>query len=130
MGFASPVMQALQKVGAPFGTAILGSVLLSVYQGQLHLAGLSPTAATLVRESIFGGLAVARQLGSTPLLASVRAAFVQGMDVALLVSTGIAVVGIVLALTFLPGRAASRAEEARTVEESQPASAKLTQNVG
>jgi MFS transporter, DHA2 family, multidrug resistance protein len=128
-GVGSAVMQSLQKVGAPFGTAILGSVLLSTYQGQLHLVGLPPAAAKLVRESIFGGVAVARQLGSAPLLESVRSAFVQGMDIALLVSTGIAVVGIVLALIFLPGKAASKAGEART-EESQPVSEKLTEKVG
>jgi DHA2 family multidrug resistance protein-like MFS transporter len=111
-------MQAFQKIGAPFGAAILGSVLISVYQSQLHLAGLPPAAAKLVQESIFGGLAVARQLGSAPLLESVRAAFVQGMDVALLVSAGIAVVGIVLALAFLPGRATSKAGKAEQVAAS------------
>jgi MFS transporter, DHA2 family, multidrug resistance protein len=61
---------------------------------------------------------VARQLGSAPLLESVRAAFVQGMDVALLVSAGIAVVGIVLALAFLPGRATSKAGKAEQVAAS------------
>ena len=117
-GVGSAVMQAFQKIGAPFGAAILGSVLISVYQSQLHLAGLPPAAAKLVQESIFGGLAVARQLGSAPLLESVRAAFVQGMDVALLVSAGIAVVGIVLALAFLPGRATSKAGKAEQVAAS------------
>jgi MFS transporter, DHA2 family, multidrug resistance protein len=109
-GVGSAVMQALQKVGAPFGTAILGSVLLSVYQGSLHLVGLPPAAASLVQETVFGGLAVARSLGSGALLASVQAAFVQGMDVALVAAAGIAAAGIVLALAFLPGRAASKAE--------------------
>jgi DHA2 family multidrug resistance protein-like MFS transporter len=117
-GVGSAVMQAIQKVGAPFGAAILGSVLISAYQSQLHLEGLPPAAAKLVQESIFGGLAVARQLGSAPLLESVRAAFVQGMDVALLVSAGIAVLGIVLALAFLPGRATSKAGKAEQVAAS------------
>lgn len=116
-GVGSAVMQALQKVGAPFGTAILGSVLLSVYQGSLHLVGLPAAVRSLVQESIFGGVAVAHQLGSAALLASVRAAFVQGMDVALLVSTGIAVVGIVLAVAFLPGKARSKAGGTEPVEE-------------
>ena len=111
-------MQAFQKIGAPFGAAILGSVLISTYQGQLHLAGLPPAAASLVQESIFGGLAVARVLGSAALLESVRAAFVQGMDIALLVSAGIAVAGIVLALAFLPGRATSKAGKAEHVAAS------------
>jgi MFS transporter, DHA2 family, multidrug resistance protein len=111
-GVGSAVMQAIQKVGAPFGAAILGSVLSSVYQGSLHLVGLPPVAAKLVQESVFGGMAVAHQLGSVPLLESVRAAFAQGMDVALLVSAGIAAAGIVLALAFLPGSATSKAGKA------------------
>jgi DHA2 family multidrug resistance protein-like MFS transporter len=117
-GVGSAVMQALQKVGGPFGVAILGSVLSSAYQGQLHLAGLPPAVAKVVKESIFGGLAVAHQLGSAPLLASVRAAFVDGMDAALLVSVAIAAAGFVLALAFLPGRATSKAGGAEPVVES------------
>src|SRR5436305_5487660 len=108
-GVGSAVMQALQKVGGPFGAAILGSVLSSTYQGQRHLVGLPPTAAKLAQESVFAGLAVAQQLGSAPLLEAVRAAFVQGMDVALLVSAGIAIAGIVLALIFLPRKAVPKA---------------------
>jgi len=117
-GVGSAVMQALQKVGGPFGAAILGSVLISAYQGQLHLAGLPAAAANVVKESLFGGLAVAQQLGSAPLLASVRTAFVQGMDVSLVVAAGIAVAGFVLTLAFLPGRAASKAGGAEPVEAS------------
>jgi MFS transporter, DHA2 family, multidrug resistance protein len=117
-GVGSAVMQAFQKIGAPFGAAILGSVLISTYQGQLHLAGLPSAAAKLVQESIFGGIAVAHQLGSAALLESVRAAFVQGMDVALLVSAGISIVGIVLSLAFLPGRATSKAERTEQVATS------------
>ncbi len=117
-GVGSAVMQALQKVGGPFGAAILGSVLLSTYQAQLHLAGLPAAVANVVKESLFGGLAVAQQLGSAPLLASVRTAFVQGMDVSLVVAAGIAVAGFVLTLAFLPGRAASKAGGAEPVEAS------------
>src|SRR5437868_1447272 len=103
-GVGSAVMQALQKVGAPFGTAILGSVLSSAYQAQLNLAGLPSTVANVVKGSLFGGLAVAQQLGSASLLASVRTAFVHGMDVSLVVAAGIAAAGFVLTLAFLPGR--------------------------
>jgi DHA2 family multidrug resistance protein-like MFS transporter len=105
-GVGAAVMQALQKTGGPLGTAILGSVLSSAYQAQLNLAGLPPAVASVVKESLFSGLAVAQQLGSAALLASVRAAFVHGMDVSLVVAAGIAAVGVVLTLAFLPGRAA------------------------
>jgi predicted MFS family arabinose efflux permease len=109
-GVASALVQAMQKVGAPLGSAILGSVLVSGYQSQLNLAGVPPQVAGSVRQSIFAGVAVARQLHSHALLASVRHAFVHGMDAALLVSAGMAVLGILLALAFLPGRKATADE--------------------
>jgi EmrB/QacA subfamily drug resistance transporter len=101
-GVGSAVLQAVNKVGGPFGTAILGSVLSSLYLSHLVVTGLTAPAAAAVRQSIFGGVAVAQHIGSTALLHSVRAAFVTGMDAALLVSAGIAVAGLVLTLLFLP----------------------------
>jgi DHA2 family multidrug resistance protein-like MFS transporter len=117
-GVGAAVMQAIQKVGAPFGAAILGSVLSSVYQARLNLAGLPPVVANVVKESLFGGVAVALKLGSTPLLASVRTAFVQGMDISLVVAAGIAAAGFVLTLAFLPGRAPSKVGGAEPVMAS------------
>ena len=117
-GVGSAVMQALQKLGGPFGAAILGSVLSSAYQAQLNLVGLPSTVAQVVKESLFGGLAVAHLLRSAQLLTSVRTAFVQGMDVSLVVAAGIAAAGFVLTLVFLPGRAASKAGGAEPVEAS------------
>lgn len=102
-GVGSAMLQALKNVGAPLGSAILGSVLVSAYQAELHLAGLPPAAAAAVRQSVFGGVAVAEQLRSPALLGSVRAGFARGVDVSLLVSAGIAVAGMLLALAFLPG---------------------------
>jgi hypothetical protein len=99
-GVGSAVLQAVNKIGGPFGTAILGSALSSVYLSRLVLTGLPNAAATAVRQSVFAGVAAA--LGSASLLQSVRSAFTGGMDVALVVSAGIAVVGLVLTLLFLP----------------------------
>lgn len=101
-GVGSAVFQAVNKVGAPFGTAILGSVLINSYLGRLHLSGLPAAAADAARQSVFGGVAVARQLGSASLLTSVRDAFVHGMDSALVVSAAIGLGGMILALIFLP----------------------------
>ena len=101
-GVGSAVLQAVNKTGAPFGIAVLGSVLSAGYLGRLDLSGLSATAAAAVRQSVFGGVAVAHEIRSASLLRSVDAAFVHGMDQALLVSAGIAVVGAVLTVVFLP----------------------------
>ena len=108
-GVGSGVLQALKNTGAPLGSAILGSALISAYVSRLHLVGLPPVAAHDVRGSVFGGVAVAHALGSQSLLRSVRAAFVHGIDVALLVSVGFAFAGLVLTMVFLPARAQSPA---------------------
>jgi MFS transporter, DHA2 family, multidrug resistance protein len=62
-------------------------------------------------------VAVASKLNSAALLASVRTAFVHGMDLALVVSAGIAVVGVVLTVIFLP---ASNAGELTVPPDSGP----------
>lgn len=103
-GIGSAVLQALKSTGAPLGSAVLGGTLSAVYIGHLHLAGVPRGAAGAARQSVFGGLAVARALHSASLAASVRDAFVHGMDVALVVSAGIALAGVVAALVFLPSR--------------------------
>jgi MFS transporter, DHA2 family, multidrug resistance protein len=102
-GVGSAVLQAVNKAGGPFGIAILGSVLSAGYLARLDVTGLSAPIAAAVRQSVFGGVAAARQIGSAPLLASVQAAFVHGMDLALLVSAGVSLAGVALAVTFLPG---------------------------
>ena len=101
-GVGSGVMQAVNKTGAPLGIAILGSVLSAGYLARVDLAGLPTTAAAAARQSVFGGVAVAHELHSPALLASVQRAFVHGMDLALLVSAAIALVGMVLTILFLP----------------------------
>ena len=118
-GVGSGVLQALKNTGAPLGTAILGSALTSAYVSHLHLGALPPAAAGATRQSVFGGVAVARSLNSDALLASVRAAFVQGMDAALVVAVGFAVAGLVLALLFLPAHARppGKTDEAVSVGE-------------
>jgi MFS transporter, DHA2 family, multidrug resistance protein len=118
-GVASGVMQAVQKTGAPLSAAILGSVLASGYQSQLHLVALPAATASAVRSSVFTGIAVAQKLGSPALLDQVRSAFAHGIDAMLWVSAGLAVAGIVLALLFLPWRvtAASTVADAEGTEE-------------
>ena len=107
-GVGSALLQTVVKLGPAFGASILGSVLNGTYQGQLHLTGLPAQAAATAQSSVFGGLAVAQQLGSPELLASVRSSFVAGMDDAIRVAAGIAVIGIVLTVAFLPARVTAR----------------------
>jgi DHA2 family multidrug resistance protein-like MFS transporter len=109
-GAGSALITALRQVGAALGAAILGTVLSSAYQARLDLAGLPAAAADPVRSGVSGGVEVARSLGSVPLLHSVQAAFVHGMDVMLWCCAGIALASALLALAFLPRRAGTPAE--------------------
>ncbi|MGD0862302.1 MAG: DHA2 family efflux MFS transporter permease subunit [Candidatus Limnocylindrales bacterium] len=119
-GVGSALLQAIIKLGPAFGASILGSVLNSTYQGQVSLAGLSVQAAASVKGSVFGGLAVAKQLNSPDLLASVRTAFVAGIDDAVRVAALVAVAAVVLALVFLPARMRA-AETAETPQVQRAA---------
>jgi EmrB/QacA subfamily drug resistance transporter len=112
-GVGSAVLQAINKI--PLGAAILGSVLSSVYLARINLSGLPASATSAVRQSIFGAAAVAHQIHSPALLASARMAFVHGMDLALMLSGAVALVGVVLAAVFLP-----RASATQTAQQ-QPA---------
>jgi MFS transporter, DHA2 family, multidrug resistance protein len=103
-GVGSAVLQAINKLGGPFGAAILGSVLNATYRGRLDTAGMPAGAASGIHQSVFAGVAAAHQLGSAAVLEAVRVAFVAGMDASLVVAAGFAAVGVVLALAFLPRR--------------------------
>ena len=124
-GMGSAVLQAFNKTGAPLGTAILGSVLSAAYLARLDLSRLPAAAATATRQSVFAGVAVAEKIHSPALLASVRAAFVHGMDLALLVSVAVAVAGGVLAALFLPhGSAHQQAAQPAAGKEPRVAAAR------
>ena len=58
-------------------------------------------AADLARQGVAGGVEVAQKLGSAELLASVRSAFVDGMDIMLWTCGGIALGCALLAVVFL-----------------------------
>jgi predicted MFS family arabinose efflux permease len=129
-GVASALMQALQKTGGPLGAAIMGSVLSSIYLSKLQLTGLPPAVASIVRQSLFGGLAVAARLHSTALLNMVRDAFVKGMDVSLIVGGCMAIAGLLLALVFLPSKTTPKAKSPAGVASAEAMRSTDSQLVG
>jgi hypothetical protein len=96
-------------VGGSFGSALLGSLLYSGYRSRLDLSGLPARAAAAVRESQVAGLELAAKLHLRELAASIEAAFTHGMDVVLVVCGGLAALGAVFGVIFIPNRAASPA---------------------
>jgi hypothetical protein len=111
-GVGSALMLALRQVGGVIGVALLGTMLNSAYRGHLDLSGVPNPLVATVEKSLTAGKAVAQQLGSTALLASVRSSFVYGMDVMLGACGIIALLGIVLTLVFLPRQSDAAAESA------------------
>jgi len=119
-GVGSGLIMAARVMAGTIGVALLGTVLSSAYGSHVVTAGLPAAAAQAVRDSAAAGVAVARQTGSASLLESVRSAFLSGMDTMLWVSVGTAAAGLVLALAFMPGRAAARLSPRRAPEPGGP----------
>ncbi len=116
-GAGSALIMAMRQVGATIGVAILGTILNTTYRAKLDVSRLPAGLASTARDSVSAGVAVARRLGSGDLLRSVQSAYVHGMDELLVVCAGVGVVGVVLALAFLPRRGvAPSGDRAKQVE--------------
>jgi EmrB/QacA subfamily drug resistance transporter len=118
-GMGSGLLMSLRMAGGAIGVAVLGAVVNSAYRGALDVAALPADAAAEVRDGASTGVVVARSLGSAPLLDSVQRAFVHGMDVMLVTCSGIAVLGMVLGVAFLPNRATHAGQQAPDSGESE-----------
>jgi MFS transporter, DHA2 family, multidrug resistance protein len=83
-GVGSAVIQACRQVGGTIGVALLGTVLNAAYRAQAP-DGAPDTPAALTHAS-----------------AAIKDAFVDGMDAMLAVCGGVALLGIAIAVAFLP----------------------------
>jgi EmrB/QacA subfamily drug resistance transporter len=125
----SAMNDTVRQVGGALGVAILGSVLSSHYRAGMHGAadGLPAGAGHAAHDSIAGASAVAERIGGVAgqaLHHTANTAFVDGMQIAMLVAAGVTVVGALIALALLPAREtdAYRAPAAaRAVAEPLPA---------
>jgi len=109
-GVGSAMNDTTRQVGGALGVAILGSVLSSSFGSAIApaLRGLPASAAAAARDSIGGASFVAARMGGPDgraLLQAARGAFVIGMGHAVLIAAGVALLGAVVALVFLPARA-------------------------
>ncbi len=110
-GVGSAINGTALQVGGALGVAVIGSVLASRYQGMMThtLAGhaVPAVASHAILGSVGGALAVARIAGGAlgaALTAAARNAFVQGMDLALLVGVVVVSVSAALVAMALPSR--------------------------
>ncbi|WP_227998679.1 MFS transporter [Nocardia australiensis] len=98
-GMGSALLQALRQAAGTIAVALLGTVLATVYRGELGDLNVGP-----VGDSVNSGVAVAKSTGDSDLLGHVQSAFVGGMDAMLWVCTAICVLAFGLALWALPRR--------------------------
>src|SRR3954454_22793694 len=103
-GSGTALTMALRQVGGALGVAVLGSLASAAYTGRLDLSGLPGQAAAAAQDSVAGGMAVARSLGSPALAGNVAGAYVHAMTVVLLTTAGLALAGAVAAALRLPAR--------------------------
>ncbi|MFJ5935381.1 MFS transporter [Streptomyces sp. NPDC093071] len=108
-GSGSAINNTFRQVGGALGVAVLGSVLSSVYRGEIegHLGGVPAALRATAGESVEATLAVAEKLGPAgrDLVAPAHQAFLDAMHVTAIASAAIALVGAVVVAAFLPGRA-------------------------
>jgi len=110
-GVGSATNSTALQVGGALGVAVIGSVLSSRYQAKMAatLSGhaVPPAAAHAILGSVGGALAVAHVVGGTlggALTVAARRAFVDGMDLALLMGAVVVVTSVILVAVALPSR--------------------------
>jgi DHA2 family multidrug resistance protein-like MFS transporter len=124
-GAASGISETGAELGGALGIAILGSIGVAVYRGELAdalPAGIPSEAAAVARETLGGAVGVAAQLpgeAGAALLDAAREAFIQGMQLTVSLSAVIAVGTAVLATVLL--RAVPVGAQAGPAEQPAPA---------
>jgi DHA2 family multidrug resistance protein-like MFS transporter len=107
-GAGSALTNVSRQVAVALSVAVLGSILAVFYRTSLgpSLAGLPAAARDAASSSITATQAVAQQLGSAgrPLLGPANTAFVSSMHITTLVAAGLALVGALVVLRWMPGR--------------------------
>jgi EmrB/QacA subfamily drug resistance transporter len=107
-GVASAVNDATREVGAAVGIAVAGSVLAAQYNNALAplLAGFPDQVRESALDSLAHALAVAGQMGSqgAPLVDLAESAFIDAMDLSLLVVSIVLAVAAAFVAVWAPGR--------------------------
>ncbi len=132
-GAASGISETGAELGGALGIAILGSIGVAIYRGELATtlpAGVPSQAAAVARDTLGGAVGVAHQLPDgvgAALLGAAREAFTMGLQVTAAISAVVAVGIAVLATFLLRGvRASSQAEPAeQPATATEPASRAL-----
>ncbi|MGI5399436.1 MFS transporter [Streptomyces sp. CA-135486] len=123
-GSGSAVNNTFRQVGGALGVAVLGSLLSTRYRSGIegHLEVLPSGAREAAGESIETTLGYAQKLGPAgkALVAPAHEAFLDAMHLTALASAGVALIGVVVVLLFLPGGRPKTAPAAEPAAEPEP----------
>jgi len=114
-GVGSALNDTVRQVGGALGVAILGSALNSMYASSMadKVVNLPVDVAAAAQNSVGAAVQISAQLPSTAqalLFSAAGNAFIEGVEVAILIGAGIALLGAVIAALFMPGKAISEHE--------------------
>jgi hypothetical protein len=119
-GVGSAVSNTIRQVGGALGVAALGAVLSSVYRDGMTdaTANLPAAARDVANESISGAYGVAAQAGpgANGLLQTANDSFISAMHYASLGTTLFALLGVLVAVLWLPGKRPAQAPAPTTAE--------------
>ncbi|MBI0384182.1 MFS transporter, partial [Streptomyces albiflaviniger] len=113
-GSGSALNNTFRQVGGALGVAVLGSVLSTAYRDRIGdtlaaVPGLPDSVQRSAGESVEATMGVAEKLGpkGQALVGPAQDAFVHAMHITALGSAGVAVLGALVVLAFLPGKEGS-----------------------
>ena len=117
-GVGSAVNDTTRELGGVLGVAILGSIAANSYHSNmpetaLANRGLPQAAASAAHDSIGGAISVARSIGAAgqDLARTAGQHYVTAMSTSVRIGAGFAVLGALVALIWLPARAAAARSE-------------------
>ncbi|MEV0252095.1 MFS transporter [Nocardia sp. NPDC050712] len=110
-GVGSALLQALRQAAGTIGVALLGTVLVTRYRGELGALDRAP-----FDDGVSSGVAAAGS--DTAALAHVQSAFVSGMSLMLWVCAAICVLAVPLAYRVLPRRAVQPFDATRAAADA------------
>jgi hypothetical protein len=129
-GVGSAVNDATRLLGGTLGVAVIGSVYVSLYTSRLTSAlpsGLPPAVMRTAHASVGAALGAANALhhaGHTALAVRVHnaasSAFFHGFSSANLVAAGVAAIGALVALAWLPAQPTARPADGADVPDLPP----------
>ena len=130
-GVGSAVNDSTRLIGGTLGVAVIGSVYASVYGSRLTAtlpSGLPGRVTALAHQSVGAAYAAADKidaLGDPALGNALRHAsanaFLRGLTIGALVAGGVAAMGAILAVLFLPAQPSAPADESVDAQPAEPA---------